>query len=88
MTADDFKYSMERACDPKTASPVAANYLGDIKGATERIQGKATDIAGVKVVDPHTLQITLNGFKPYWLGNMTYPCTFRCLQRGDRENGR
>jgi oligopeptide transport system substrate-binding protein len=88
MTADDFKYSFERACDPKTASPVAANYLGDIKGATDRIQGKATDISGVKVVDPHTLEITLNGFKPYWLGNMTYPCTFVvCKEEIVKTNG-
>ena len=89
VTADDFKYSFERACDPKTASPVAANYIGDIKGATDRIQGKATDIAGVKVVDPHTLQITLNGFKPYWLGNMTYPCTFVvCKEEIAKTDGR
>ena len=81
MTADDFKYSIERACDPELASPTAANYLSDIQGAQARLnhkkeQGPAPAIDGVKVVDPHTLQITLTGFKPYWLGNMTYPCSF------------
>ena len=88
LTAEDFRYSFDRACDPKTASPIAANYLGDIRGAKERIGGKATDIAGVKVVDPYTLQITLTGFKPYWLGNMTYPCAFAvCKEEIAKTNG-
>ena len=29
VTAQDFKYSIERACDPATESPVAGYYLGD-----------------------------------------------------------
>ncbi len=76
VTAEDFRYSLDRACDPKTASGVATTYLGDIKGVTERAAGKAPDVSGIKVVDPHTLQITLTAFKPYWLGNMTYPCAY------------
>lgn len=76
VTAEDFRYSMDRACDKDTNSPVATTYLGDIKGVTERAAGKATDISGIKVVDPYTLQITLTGPKPYWLGNMTYPCAY------------
>ena len=88
VTAEDFIYSFDRACDPKTASPVASTYLGDIKGVTERAQGKATEISGLKVVDPHTLQITLISFKPYWLGNMTYPCAFVvCKEEIAKTNG-
>ena len=33
VTAQDFKYSWERACHPETGSQTAATYLGDIIGA-------------------------------------------------------
>ena len=32
VTAEDFKWSLERAANPKTASPVADTYLNDIEG--------------------------------------------------------
>jgi oligopeptide transport system substrate-binding protein len=76
VTAADFKYSMERSADPKTASPVAETYLGDIVGAKEMIDGKATEISGVKVIDDSTLQITIDEPKPYFLAKLTYPTAF------------
>ena len=78
VTAADFKYSMERACDPTLNSPTTG-YLRDIAGAKERLSDKAPgvkDISGIKAVDPYTLEIKVDGFKPYWLGNMTYPIAF------------
>ena len=36
VTAHDVKYSLERALDPKTGSPVAGTYLGDIVGANRQ----------------------------------------------------
>jgi ABC-type transport system substrate-binding protein len=76
VTAEDFKYSLTRACDPKMKSQTVQSYLKDIVGAMDVNAGKATEISGIKVVDPYTLQITLDGIKPYWLGNMTYPCAY------------
>lgn len=76
MTAEDFKYSFERACDPNLKSPVARDYLKDIVGVTQKLDGKANEISGIRVKDSHTLQITIDSFKPYWLGNMTYPCSY------------
>jgi oligopeptide transport system substrate-binding protein len=32
VTANDFKYSLERVCDPATGSQTAETYLGDIVG--------------------------------------------------------
>jgi len=32
VTANDFQYSWNRAADPATNSPTAAEYLGDIVG--------------------------------------------------------
>lgn len=76
VTAQDFKYSMERAASPDTASPTADQYLGDIVGAKDMIRGKAKEISGIKVVDDQTLQITIDAPKPYFLAKLTYPTAF------------
>ena len=78
VTADDFKYSIERACDPNLNSPTAANYLKDIVGAMARIDRKPgiSEVSGVRAVNKYTLRITIDAYKPYWLGNMTYPAAF------------
>lgn len=72
VTADDFKWSIERTCDPKLASPTVGTYLADIVGVKERIAGQARDIAGYKVVDRRTVAITLDKPRPYFLGKLTY----------------
>jgi len=76
VTAQDFKYSWERACHPETGSQTAATYLGDIVGAKEMLEGKATEISGVQVVDDHTLKVTIDAPKVYFLAELTYPTTF------------
>jgi oligopeptide transport system substrate-binding protein len=73
ITAQDFKDSWERALDPDTDSSVALTYLRDILGAKEKNAGTADDIAGVKVIDDRTLEVTLDGPKPYFLAKLTYP---------------
>ena len=74
--AEDFKYSWQRACDPKTGSRTAATYLGDIIGAKEMLAGKAQEISGVKVIDDFTLQVTIDAPKSYFLSKLTYPTAF------------
>jgi oligopeptide transport system substrate-binding protein len=76
VTAQDFKFSIERAADPATASPVADSYLGDIIGVREKLNRKATAVAGVKVVDDRTLAITIDAPKTYFLAKMSYPTAF------------
>lgn len=71
--AEDVKFSLERACDPRTGSPVAALYLGDIVGAMERIAGVADEIRGVEVLDERTLRLTIDAPKAYFLAKLTYP---------------
>jgi oligopeptide transport system substrate-binding protein len=39
VTAQDFKYSLERAANPDTGSTTADQYLGDIVGAKDMIRG-------------------------------------------------
>lgn len=73
MTADDFKWCIERVCEPSFASPTAETYLNNIVGVTERIKGKAKDISGLTVIDPYTLQMKIDKPRPYFLGKLTYP---------------
>ena len=47
VTAQDFKYSIERAADPQTDSPTADTYLGDIVGAKDMIRGRAKEISWI-----------------------------------------
>lgn len=76
ITAQAFKDSWERACDPKTKSTTARTYLGDIVGVKEKLDSKADQIAGVKVLDELILQVTLDGPKPYFLAKLTYPAAY------------
>jgi ABC-type transport system substrate-binding protein len=86
ITADDVKYSLTRSLDKKLASPVAVNYLDDIVGAKELADGKTTELAGVKVVDPKTVQITIVAARAYFLGKMTYPTGY-ILPKEEVEKG-
>jgi oligopeptide transport system substrate-binding protein len=86
VTAQDFKYSLERSLNPRTRSPVAATYLGDIVGAIDRLTGKASDVKGIRVVDPLTLEITIDAPKQYFLSKLTYPTAF-VLDQKNVESG-
>ncbi|MEQ1821698.1 MAG: peptide ABC transporter substrate-binding protein [Fimbriimonadaceae bacterium] len=69
--AADFKWSWERVCSAELKS-TASSYMTDIVGAKELIEGKATQMSGVKVVDDYTLSVELDTPKPYFLGKMVY----------------
>jgi oligopeptide transport system substrate-binding protein len=76
VTAADFKYSWERACDPQTGSATAATYLGDIVGVGEVLAGETAEISGVKIIDDYTLEVTIDAPKSYFLSKLTYPTAF------------
>lgn len=76
ITAQDVKFSLERACDPALNSPVAGTYLDDIVGAVDKLEGRASEIKGVEVLDDYTLRITIDHPKVYFLSKLTYPVAF------------
>jgi oligopeptide transport system substrate-binding protein len=86
LTAEDFKYSWERACAPATGSQTAANFLGDIAGASDVLAGRSRKISGVKVLGDHVLQVTIDTPKSYFLFKLTYPTTF-VVDRANVESG-
>lgn len=76
ITATDFKYSLERATDPELHSDTAFLYLSDIVGVNEKLEGEASEISGVVVVDDRTLRITIDAPKEYFLAKLTYPSSY------------
>ena len=82
VTAQDIKWSLERATDPATQAPTVDIFLGDILGVPAKLEGLATEISGVRVIDDFTLSITADATKPYFLAKLTYPTAFVL----DREN--
>lgn len=82
VTAQDFKWSMERIADPATEAPTVDLFLGDIVGLKDKLNGKAAEVQGVKVIDADTLEITIDAPKAYFLAKLTYPTAYVL----DREN--
>jgi ABC-type transport system substrate-binding protein len=73
VTADDFKWSFERMMRQPLA-PATFFYTGII-GAQDFVDGKASHIEGYKVLDSHTVQITLQKPDGAFLMAMSMPFT-------------
>ncbi len=86
VVAQDVIYSWERAADPATQSDTVLTYLGDILGVTEMHNGAANSISGLKALDEHTLQVTIDAAKPYFLFKLTMPVAF-VLDQTNVESG-
>nr|WP_113869081.1 ABC transporter substrate-binding protein [Brenneria salicis]NMN91868.1 oligopeptide transport system substrate-binding protein [Brenneria salicis ATCC 15712 = DSM 30166]RBP58329.1 oligopeptide transport system substrate-binding protein [Brenneria salicis ATCC 15712 = DSM 30166]RLM29333.1 oligopeptide ABC transporter substrate-binding protein OppA [Brenneria salicis ATCC 15712 = DSM 30166] len=69
ITADDVVYSWRRLSDPKTLSPYSSYVAGmHVKNAADILAGRKTpDTLGVKALDSHTLQVTLDRPISYFL---------------------
>lgn len=76
VTAEDFRYSINRALAPETASYGAPAQLSHIVGAVDVIQGRAQMASGVRVLDERTLQIELDEPQAFFLAQLAYPYTF------------
>ena len=59
LVADDVKYSIERVVKPETQSP-GAGFFATIAGFDDFQSGAATELAGIKIVDPATIEFTLS----------------------------
>lgn len=59
LTANDFKFTWERASSPELASWVQG-FLGSVEGHAEFVAGEADEIAGIAVVDDLTIELTLS----------------------------
>jgi oligopeptide transport system substrate-binding protein len=76
VTADDWVYSLRRSVDPQTLSQYTF-IMSPILNADAIAAGErpASDL-GVRAVDQHTLEITLETATPYFLGLLTHATTW------------
>lgn len=88
VTAQDFKYSFERAANPALASPTADTYLGDIVGVREKLSRRAQTVSGIEVVDDYTLKIIIDSPKSFFLAKLTFPTAFVVDKNNVERGGR
>jgi oligopeptide transport system substrate-binding protein len=86
VTAQDVVYSWERAANSAMASDTVLTYLGDIVGVREMAEGEADRIAGLKIIDDHTLQVAIDTPKPYFLLKLTFATAF-VVDKANVESG-
>ena len=76
VTAEDVRWSLERVTSPLTESPNVDQYLGDIVGVEAKLAGDSSEIAGVRVINDRTIEITIDQSKAFFLAKLTYPTAF------------
>ena len=59
VTANDFVYSFTRILDPKEESS-ALGFFERVKGASAYRRGESNEVAGLRALDAHTLEITID----------------------------
>jgi len=78
LTSADVAYSIDRALQPATKSPVAPIYLGLIKDSDKLLGGYISTLINDSIQTPNssTVVITLKEKAPYFLAMLAYPCSF------------
>ena len=87
VTAKDFVTGIKYAADNK--SEMLYIIQDSIKGLNDYVSGKNKDFSavGVKAVDDHTLQITLNQPESYWNSKLTLGITFPVNEKFVKSKG-
>ncbi|MFW6001212.1 MAG: ABC transporter substrate-binding protein [Halanaerobium sp.] len=71
-TAHDVKYTFDRLYDPETASP-GTWVFPMIKGTDAALDGESDGVAGVEVIDDHTVRFELDKSFGLFLTHLTLP---------------
>jgi oligopeptide transport system substrate-binding protein len=72
LTAEDFRYSIERVLTPATRSR-GVEYYRNLVGAAEFEAGRATHVSGIEVPDPYTIRFRLVAPDPIFLHKLAMP---------------
>jgi oligopeptide transport system substrate-binding protein len=87
LNAEDFVYSLRRALDTETASSAARNLM-PILNAREVLAGELpVEELGISLLDEFTMQITLTGPTPYFLGLLASPVAYPVNRRNVETYG-
>ncbi len=57
-TAKDVKYTFEQLLTPGNKAGINSDYLVAVAGAKEMKDGSAKELSGLKIIDPHTIEVT------------------------------
>lgn len=74
LTAEHVKQHFERLLDPRVSSPEQGT-LKDVEGAAAYLRGEAQSVAGIEVLDQHTLEIRLEEPRAFFLRLLALPST-------------
>jgi len=72
MTGADVKYSLERLLKPALHSP-GVEFFTDIEGVDDYVQGRATEVRGIRVPAPDQVVFALTQVDPLFLHKLTMP---------------
>jgi oligopeptide transport system substrate-binding protein len=87
LTAEDFVFSLQRVLNPDTASSTSRTLL-PIQNAREVLAGELpVDELGISLLDEFTMQITLTGPTPYFLGLLASPVAYPVNRKNLEEFG-
>jgi len=87
LNAEDFVYSLQRVLNPETASSISRTLL-PIQNAREVLAGELpVEELGISLLDEYTMQITLTGPTPYFLGLLANPVAFPVNRKNLEEFG-
>ncbi|MCF8104431.1 MAG: ABC transporter substrate-binding protein [Desulfohalobiaceae bacterium] len=85
--AEDFKYSFERLMNPEMdAAPT--KILSKVEGVEAYSNGQAEHISGIRVVDEHTLKISLKERDIFFLEKLAQPACTVVPQKAVEEMGK
>ena len=88
VTANDFVFAITRHFTPEAGAPYAGTWAAYIAGAADLLSGNAgPEALGVKAVDEHTLEITLNAPCAYFLNLMSFPSFYPINEKFYTEVG-
>ncbi len=73
LSAEDVKFSIERACSPNFKSPTAESAFAGIKGYNNFKKGFTSSITGIHILDPHTIEFSLHRPDSTFLSKLAYP---------------
>ncbi|MCC6332700.1 MAG: ABC transporter substrate-binding protein [Myxococcales bacterium] len=86
LTAAHVKRHLERLMDPKVGAPDAVLFK-DIAGAQDYLAGQAGEVAGIEVLDEHTLEIRLDEARAFFLRLLALPSTGITRREGGKVLG-
>ena len=87
VTAQDVKWSIERAADPTTRSLTAYDSLGDIVGVVDKLEGNADEVQGVRVIDDRTVEIEIYAPDSAFLARLSSEAAFVVDQEQVTDDG-